>query len=93
MGIRRALGASQADLAARLVRDLLAGVALACVFAAPLAFVGADWWLQDFAYRVEIGPEPFLVACAVAALVAFVATTYQTIRVARVDPAVTLRAE
>ncbi len=93
MGIRRALGASQVDLAARLVKDLLASVALACVIAAPLAFVGADWWLQAFAYRVEIGPKPFSVASALATTVSLVATIYQTICIARVDPAATLRAE
>jgi putative ABC transport system permease protein len=60
---------------------------------APLAWVGADWWLGCFAYRVDLSPWPFLAAGAGALVVAVAAVSTQALRAARIDPATTLRDE
>jgi putative ABC transport system permease protein len=50
-------------------------------------------WLQDFAYRIDLGIGLFLGAGMLALLVAVITVGTQTIRAARIDPAQTLRSE
>jgi putative ABC transport system permease protein len=72
IGIRKALGASGASIVSLLSADFLKLVAVAFVVAAPLAYWMMQRWLEDFAYRVDIGAGLFvavgLFALAAAAL-------------------------
>jgi putative ABC transport system permease protein len=70
---------------------LLVGVAL--VLGAPLAYWSMQQWLQDFAYRVDVGLGAFLVTAAVALAIAGFSVSYHAIRAARTDPATALRTE
>jgi putative ABC transport system permease protein len=66
---------------------------LGLVLAAPLAYWAGQRWLQDFAYRIDVGPGPLLAAGVVALAVAAVATGTQAVRAARTNPADALRYE
>jgi len=50
-------------------------------------------WLQEFAYRVNVGVTPFTVTAALACGIAALALGGQALRAARLDPATTLRDE
>jgi putative ABC transport system permease protein len=50
-------------------------------------------WLQDFAYRVNIGWWVFLVAGLLAILIALVTVSVQAIRAALANPVESLKAE
>jgi putative ABC transport system permease protein len=50
-------------------------------------------WLQDFAYRIEVGPGAFVMTAAVALLIAGGSVSYHAVRAARTDPATALRTE
>jgi putative ABC transport system permease protein len=93
IGIRKALGASMGRLAWLLMQDTGRLAMLGLVLAAPLAYWAGQRWLQDFAYRIDIGPGPLLAAGAVALAVAAVATGTQAVRAARTNPADALRYE
>lgn len=93
IGIRKVLGASVASVVGLLTRDFLKWVAVAFVVAAPLGYWGVQQWLQQFAYRVELGAGTFIGAGGAAGLVAIVAVGYQSIRAALTDPAEALRVE
>ena len=65
--------------------------------AVPVAWVLAYWamsnWLQNFAYRVDIGPGWFLVAGLLALVIALVTVSVKAIATAMVNPVETLRSE
>jgi putative ABC transport system permease protein len=63
------------------------------VIAWPAAFYFVQKWLRGYAYRIAIGPGPFLFAAALALLVALLAVSFRFIRAARTNPAETLKYE
>jgi putative ABC transport system permease protein len=77
IGIRKALGASTTDVVWLLIRQLTKPVLLANALAWPVAWWFMRHWLDGFAYRIDLGPEPFLVA-GVGAVVIAIATTPST---------------
>ena len=93
IGIRKALGATMANIVALLSKEFVLLVALACVVGAPVAYWAMERWLQDFAYRIDVSPLLFVASSAVAVLIALATISYQAIRAARTDPADALRYE
>ncbi len=93
IGIRKALGASVANIVGLLSADFLRLVAVGFVLGAPLAYLGARRWLDGFAYRIDLGPWLFLAAGAVVALAALGAAGWQAYRAALADPVQSLRHE
>jgi putative ABC transport system permease protein len=50
-------------------------------------------WLRNFAYRTDIGLGTFLLAGALALMIAFLTVSYQAVRTALADPVRSLRYE
>ena len=73
--------------------DFMKLVLIAFIVAVPLGYFPVSHWLQNFAYRVEIGPMIFLVAGVTAALIAALTVFYQALRAATANPAEVLRNE
>ena len=93
IGIRKVLGASVTSIVALLSKDFVRLVLVALALAIPVAYLAMQRWLEGFAYRVELGPGVFLLAGALALLVALVTVGYQAFRAARLDPVQSLRSE
>jgi len=92
-GIRKVLGASVSGLVARLSREFVALVVIALVVAAPIVVIGAQRWLEGFAYPGAVSAGPF-VGLAVGVLVLALATvSVHALRVALADPVRSLRSE
>ena len=93
IGVRKTLGASVTSIVGLLARDVVMGLAVAFVVAVPVAYGAASTWLEQFAYRVELGPAAFGAAGLVVAVFALGATASQAYRAAQIDPAVAVREE
>jgi putative ABC transport system permease protein len=93
IGIRKVLGASSANIIGLLSRDFLLLVGIAIIVATPLTYWAAGKWLQDFAYRVELGIGVFAFAGALAVAIAFLTVAGQSWRAARQNPVHSLRSE
>lgn len=93
IGLRKVLGASVSSIIGLLTRDFLKWVGIAFVLAAPVSYWALQRWLQNFAYRIDLGPGLYLLAGGLIAGVAFVTVGLQAWRAARIDPATTLRDE
>jgi putative ABC transport system permease protein len=93
IGIRKALGASAASLAALLSSDFAKLVGIAFVVAVPAAYLGMTRWLESFAYRIDLGAGVFVAAGALAFVVALGTVGVQAWRAARLDPTKALRSE
>jgi putative ABC transport system permease protein len=93
IGIRKALGASVADIVGLLSKEYAALVAAALVVGTPLAAFGMHRWLQDFAYRVDVGPAALAWTVGTTVLVAGASVATHAVRAARTDPARAVRQE
>ena len=93
IGVRKVLGASVFSLIALLSKDFLKLVLIAIVIASPLAWWAMHRWLQDFAYRVDIGWWVFALAGALAVGIALLTVSFQSIRAALMNPVKSLRSE
>jgi putative ABC transport system permease protein len=93
IGVRKVLGATAPQIVRLLAWDFARPVLLAVVLAAPVAYLAAERWLSAFAYRIDLGPVPFVVAGVVALAVALLSVGVQTLRTATADPVKSLRYE
>ncbi len=93
IGVRKVLGASASGIVALLSKEFLQLVLIAFVVAIPLGYFVADRWLQEFAYRIDVGPGIFVLAGSVALLIALLTVGYQSVRAALADPVESLRYE
>jgi putative ABC transport system permease protein len=93
IGIRKAMGASSADILKLLLWQFTQPVIWACLIALPGAFFLMRWWLQGFAYRVELAPWTFALAAVVGILIAWGTVFAHALRVSRARPVSALRYE
>lgn len=93
IGIRKTLGASVQQIVSLLSGSFLKLVLIAIIVAIPASWFVMQRWLQDFAYRIEIGPWIFIAAGLMATAVAFIAIGFQTVRAATANPVKSLRTE
>ena len=93
IGIRKALGASTLDVARLLIWQLTKPVLLANLLAWPVAWWFMSGWLNGFAYRIDLGPSPFLVAGLGAIAIAMATTGFHAVQVAMSHPVDALRYE
>jgi len=93
IGIRKVLGASSEGVLVLLSKDFIRPVVLSLLIASPVTALIMSKWLQGFAYRVAISWWMFVLAGAVAIVVALLTVGYQTARAARVSPVTSLRSE
>ncbi len=93
IGIRKVLGASVTGIAGLLSKDFLKLVVAANLISWPLAYFAMNKWLQDFAYRIEIGWWVFALAGGTAFLIALLTVSTQAIKAALANPVEALRYE
>ncbi|MGH7595708.1 MAG: ABC transporter permease [bacterium] len=93
IGIRKVLGATGPSVVGLLSKDFLKLVLIANVIAWPVAYVVMNNWLQDFAYRIDIGWWVFTLAGGVALLIALATVSTQAIKAALANPVEALRYE
>jgi len=87
LGIRKALGASVQDLVGLLSMDFVKLLLVANVCSWPAAYWAMSRWLDNFAYRIDLGPTAFLLAGVLALAIALATVSLQTFGAARRNPA------
>lgn len=93
IGVRKVLGASVSNIVMLLSTSFLKLILLSAVVAFPLAWWAMHSWLQDFAYRVNIGWWIFILALGSSLLIALVTISFQAIKAAIANPIKSLRTE
>ena len=93
IGIRKVMGASVSRITLLLSRDFMRWALVSNAIAWPFAYLVMRKWLQNYAYRTNIGMEIFILAAAMAMFIAFVTVSFQSIRAAIANPADSLRYE
>ena len=93
IGIRKSLGATVPSIVGLLSKDFLWLIGTAVAMGLPVAWGLNRLWLQNLAYRIEIGAWTLVVSAAAMVALALLAIGSQTVRAARLDPTRTLRDE
>jgi putative ABC transport system permease protein len=93
IAVRKVLGASVRGIMALLSQDFVKLVLLANIIAWPIAYFVMNWWLQDFAYRIDLGWLVFALAGGASIGIALLTVSTQAIKAALANPANSLRYE
>ena len=93
IGIRKVLGASVTNVLILTTRQFIILITFANFIAWPLAYYFMNSWLEDFAFRIDIGIETFILSAAVIILIAVFTISFQAIKAALANPVKSLRYE
>lgn len=93
IGIRKVMGGSVKDIVLLLTSDFSKLVLLSNLLAWPVAWYLMSRWLENFAYRIDLGLLPFVVAALTALVIAWLTVGGLAARAAWGKPALALRYE
>ena len=93
IGIRKILGCSEFGIIGLLSSDFTKMVVTAILIALPIGYFLTDYWLDNFAYRIDLKWWYFAGAGAAALIIAWFTVGIQTIKAARINPTESLRIE
>lgn len=93
IGVRKVLGASVSGIISLLASDFLKLVFVAILIAVPIAWYVMNKWLEDFAYKTNIGWMVFVFAGITAIAIALITISFQAVKASLANPVKSLRSE
>jgi putative ABC transport system permease protein len=93
IGVRKVLGASVESIIMMFSKEYLKLILLGFVLAAPVGWFFMGKFLDEFAYKIDVGPQVFLLTLGITLLIAVVTVGYRSFRAATVNPVRSLRSE
>ena len=91
MSIRKVLGASPVKIMVLFSNFFLKLIAIAFLFGVPTAYYVITMWLEGFAYHLEVSWIIFGFAALIILLFVIATISYQSLRIARVNPVDNIR--
>jgi putative ABC transport system permease protein len=93
IGIRKVLGASVQSIFFIFTKEFALLILGGFVLAVPFAWYLTTEFLQQFEYKIELGPLVFLAGIAVTVVIALVTVGYRSLKAATVNPVESLKCE
>ncbi|MCP4726044.1 MAG: FtsX-like permease family protein, partial [bacterium] len=93
IGIRKVLGGTVFGISKLLIREFLKLVVIANAVSLPAAFYIMSNWLENFAYRTDLGSDLIIFTVSISILVSLITISFQTIKAAVANPVNSLRYE
>ncbi len=93
IGIRKVIGASVFQIISLLSKEFLQLILIAFIIAVPIAWYGANKWLENFAYRTTLSWWVFIAGGTIMLFIALIILIVKTYVAATANPVKSLRAE
>ncbi len=93
IGIRKVLGAKVSNISILLSKEYLKLILWSNIIAAPISYYILDRWLENFAYRINVGWFSFVFSAIIITIIAFIAISFQLVKTTKVNPVDTLKYE
>jgi hypothetical protein len=93
IGIRKVLGASVPQIASKLSLRFLQLVMISIAIAIPIAWYALNKWLDNYPYKITIGPWVFIATIVLLVMIALATIGYQAVKAAMANPVRSLRSE
>ena len=93
MSIRKILGATILDIIGLLSKDFMRLVLIAILIASPLAWMGMNYWLNDFAFRIDLQWWVFVGAGLMTLVIAVGTVSIRGLKTARTNPVESIKRE
>lgn len=93
VGIRKTLGASVSHIVYLFSREFTILILVAFAISAPAGWYFMSKWLQDYTYRIPLGPGIFVLAIGVSIAIAWTTVGYKAVKAALVNPVKSLKSE
>lgn len=93
IGIRKIHGASKAQIAFALNLNFMIPIFVAAVVGIPFGIYFAKWWLERYAYRIDLSINLFLVPLSILFAISLLTILFQSINAASKNPIDSLRYE
>lgn len=93
IGIRKVLGANESEILISMMKSTVLLIVAAVFIAVPISYVLSKNWLKDYAYRIDLTFDLFLIGPIIILLLGLASVGYQSIRAATTNPVKSLRSE
>jgi predicted permease len=93
VGVRKVLGASVESIVMLFSREYLKLITLGFLISAPIAWFVMNKFLEEFTYKIEIGPAILFSGFGITLLIAMVTVGYRSLKSATANPVNSLRSE
>ncbi|MFM9909899.1 MAG: ABC transporter permease [Chitinophagaceae bacterium] len=93
VGIRKVMGATVTSIFLLLNKDVLKLALISFVIAVPLSLYFMNSWLQNFAFRITLGWELFMMAGVIGLALAILVVSFHSVKAAKSNPVKSLRSE
>ncbi|MEM1134432.1 MAG: FtsX-like permease family protein [Bacteroidota bacterium] len=93
IGIRKVLGASIKSIWSLIIAEFIILVSIATAVGVIIGFFAGDYILENYAYRISIGPKIFISSATIAIFIAVITVSYQGLRAAFLNPIESLQVE
>lgn len=93
IGIRKVLGADIFQIVTMLNKDFLKLIGISFLISLPLGWYLTNNWLENFAYKISVGPFIFIITALIAFGIAVLTVSYKSLKTANANPVDSLRGE
>lgn len=93
VGIRKVLGGGVNDIIWIFGQEFVRLVLIAFLIAAPIGWWFMDGWLQDFEFKIKLDIWTFAITVGASLLIATLTVGYQVLKIAYINPVLSLKSE
>ncbi|MEO9483392.1 MAG: FtsX-like permease family protein [Ekhidna sp.] len=93
IGIRKVMGANVQNITTLILKDYIILLLISLVVAAPVSWWLFGDWLADFAYRINLSADLFIIAFVVVLLISFTTVLTRIFKIAKANPVQSIRYE